>query len=1415
MDSWYEVLTACDPSLNAVQSITAIAFDPYQELLWTGNDKVIVDIFQNLSNEDTSNLHCMAYTTIPNPEILAAGKQNNMLVINVARGSVVKKVESANEIVVMRKSRLVCCGATSGEVILRDPNTFRVEHRIRAHTGTISDIDTSGNLLLTCGFSVSYINAFDLSTSGEMLAFGDSASIVHLWSDRKGSKINAYSSNVELPAVPSPTPNVFIGENDPLSLIGMPYYREPLLSVWPSNMMFEVGNPPPKIDPDIMNNMKMIDFVGYAPNIGNKKRNQTVRWSKKKHKAGTPKFHSEKERELQSGKESKEPVNLFDEEAELGAIGTRMPKYYKRVEIKYSRFGIDDFDFEFYNKTRYAGLETHITNSYCNSLLQVLFFTPALCLITKSHIGSSCSKENCLCCELGFLFRMLEDAVGRNCQASNFLKAFSTIPQALDLFEPDKPDEKSPYSMLIQNFNRFILEQLHQECNSDNNPRLLKSLPLEKTSLSVIQQLIGMQMISVNKCQCEAETERNITSFVVDLNYSIKDKHTAPKSFVDILRSSIRRETQPKAWCNNCQQYTPIIAKKIPKSLPPVLTINCGLGTSVPLDYWRSLDKNKTWISMRLEQDDLIVKELASDAVVDTSYTGNLDSANYEIMAIIAQIRIEKETPHLVVFIKVPNKELEPGSKGPWYLFNDFLVRNVTEQEVFNFQGLWKTPVVLYYSRIDITDLIDISALPSEIDKSILFKDISISKLVVLNFFLKCKWYTILNLIKLLFIRHRLTNKKTAHLLTPEELPQPGTLVAIDAEFVVLNQETEIRSDGTKSVIRPSRLSLARVSVLRGEGPKESIPFIDDYIATSEPVVDYLTEFSGIEGLTSKLLKFHKLLASLELKSIRSFDQSNFDLHKREQRIKILNSDIPIMSNDVNSDNNPPSLLKEIGYDTIDILDPAVDTTGTICDVINLSSTVAVPFSRFLPIVDDVVKIFDEIAKLYQSAEHNRRICGTLFDRVIAAEAAIRTLKIRRDEHKEFFNQQNFVVMQKFLRNIENIKKFINDVSQLKGLSKYIQAKSIETTFQELTTEFDRFVSILNLTITIDTRDRARKDKEILRKDIEDLNKVVSIMCLTDVNKNVSDSVNQLNLLKDMMAQLMAEKENKNNNTQNQQIINSLFEDTSIRFCEFEETTEIRGSKVRKYIRLKDREEVALKLVANEKNSDNDRENIRNQVIILKKLKDCQQILQFYGLTSDGDKTYLVTEWAELRNLKEYYTAYKPIGVKKKLRIAIDIARGLNFLRAVDIIHRDIRSENILITHHETAKIANFYLSRHFYDDTKNLEATQDTAVDLDPNFRPTLPLMFTTLHKLHNAICLPLIPPNLCDNINPPEGGDLPDQNLDDELTLPVINFAEFNYMTIEEASKIHRIPDAGVLPPLQKTWNKTVKSNDTDPDP
>lgn len=60
-------------------------------------------------------------------------------------------------------------------------------------------------------------------------------------------------------------------------------------------------------------------------------------------------------------------------------------------------------------------------------------------------------------------------------------------------------------------------------------------------------------------------------------------------------------------------------------------------------------------------------------------------------------------------------------------------------------------------------------------------------------------------------------------------------------------EEIDFRSDGSHKVIRPARLSLARVSVLRGDGGGKSLPFIDDHIHTSEMIVDYLTEFSGIK----------------------------------------------------------------------------------------------------------------------------------------------------------------------------------------------------------------------------------------------------------------------------------------------------------------------------------------------------------------------------------------------------------------------------------------------------------------------------------------------------------------------------------------------------------------------------------------
>ena len=122
--------------------------------------------------------------------------------------------------------------------------------------------------------------------------------------------------------------------------------------------------------------------------------------------------------------------------------GWAAPGAARLIALQYSRLGVEDFNFQQYNQTDFCGLEIHIPNAYCNAMLQVpphvlghvcngagAVLHPALprrhavarmqcCLALPRLVFRHAAQENCIACELGFLFHMLDQVPGRNCQVS-------------------------------------------------------------------------------------------------------------------------------------------------------------------------------------------------------------------------------------------------------------------------------------------------------------------------------------------------------------------------------------------------------------------------------------------------------------------------------------------------------------------------------------------------------------------------------------------------------------------------------------------------------------------------------------------------------------------------------------------------------------------------------------------------------------------------------------------------------------------------------------------------------------------------------------------------------------------------------------------------------------------------------------
>lgn len=83
-------------------------------------------------------------------------------------------------------------------------------------------------------------------------------------------------------------------------------------------------------------------------------------------------------------------------------------------------------------------------------------------------------------------------------------------------------------------------------------------------------------------------------------------------------------------------------------------------------------------------------------------------------------------------------------------------------------------------------------------------------------------------------------------------------------------------------------------------------------------------------------------------------------------------------------------------------------------------------------------------------------------------------------------------------------------------------------------------------------------------------------------------------------------------------------------------------------------------------------------------------IVNIYDVGEDDHILYMVMEYVDGYTLKEYIQKFGPLSIEESVHIMQQITQAIAHAHAYDLVHRDIKPQNILIDHHGQVKVTDF-----------------------------------------------------------------------------------------------------------------------------
>ncbi len=144
-------------------------------------------------------------------------------------------------------------------------------------------------------------------------------------------------------------------------------------------------------------------------------------------------------------------------------------------------------------------------------------------------------------------------------------------------------------------------------------------------------------------------------------------------------------------------------------------------------------------------------------------------------------------------------------------------------------------------------------------------------------------------------------------------------------------------------------------------------------------------------------------------------------------------------------------------------------------------------------------------------------------------------------------------------------------------------------------------------------------------------------------------------------------------------------------------------SNVYKALRLSDEKIVAIKVIREGLEDSKEYErHFRLEAEALSQMAH-KNVRRIYSIGRWNDALYMVTEFIDGETLKDIITKNGPVPIKTALDYALQIIAGIEHAHRKNIIHRDIKPQNVLVSRDGTIKLVDFGIARVLSHDTRTV----------------------------------------------------------------------------------------------------------------